>query len=483
MSTSAQIGNSIVSQASALSRTGGRVVDPEELRLKRIRQSIVAILAFLLVLISFRIFCLEGLVFPVRVAGASMAPTLVGAHYHVTCDDCGSTFDCDAHKPPGSQEAVCPFCAYTHNELDPGVVRMGDQVLVDHWVYLLGRPQRGDIVAFSHVDDDSERVVKRIVGLPGEKISIRRGDVYINDKPWQKGLHQLKRQAILVHDNSHAPTKTKNLPARWLPAHPESNWIERNQAFIYNGRVPPGKAPDVGMHFDWLSFRSWLGSENPKFRTKPSPVLDNDSYNQGLNREGQLNDVPDLLLTCRASTAKYGCLVFAAVDGADRFEVHMCHDIQKLKTYQNGKEINVTLLPHRRYDEPVNIEFALCDQRVLFGMDGREVLRQPYVRTKPNAPQQEPQLQIGGAGARIRISQVKVWRDLYYLPPSNARLGQDSQQQSPEEWHAERAVPPHSYFVLGDNPPASVDSRYWPKAEVPLTAIRGKVVKPMAWGE
>lgn len=467
MATSEQIGNSIVSQASALSRNGEPVIDQEETRLKRIRQSIAAILVFLLVMIAFRVFCLEGLVFPVNIVGASMAPTLRGAHYHVTCDDCGGEFDCDAHRAPSSNEAVCPYCAYAHNKLDPQQAKLGDQVLVDHWVYLLGRPQRGDIVAFTHVDDDSERVVKRIVGMPGEKISIRRGDVYVDDQPSQKSLHQLRKQAILVHDNSRALEKTKDTPARWQPAHEESNWSERDHAFIYNGRRPPGDVPDGKMHFDWLSFRNWRGSENPRYRTTPSPILDNDSYNQGENRPGELNDACDVLLTCRASTAKYGCLVFAAVDGEDRFEVHMCHDIQKLITYQNGQEINVTLLPHRRYDEPIDIEFALCDQRVLFGMDGREVLKQPYVRTNPEAKQQEPQIQIGGAGARIRISQAKVWRDIYYLPPAEPKDGRD-----------DGVVPPHAYYVLGDNPPVSMDSREWPHAEVKLANIRGKVVNP-----
>ncbi|QDU27406.1 signal peptidase I [Anatilimnocola aggregata] len=462
MATSAQIGNSIVSQASALSLTGERV-DFEEQRLRRTRQAIAAIVVVLVAFVAARIWCLEGLLFPVHISGASMGETLSGIHYRVKCEDCGVIFRCDALDVPQSNEAICPHCGYAANQLKERDLHAGDQVLIDHWVYLLGRPRRGELVAFTHPDDDSQRVVKRIVGLPGEQIAIRRGDIYVNGQPWQKSLNELRGQAILVSDERHPTTKSRGLPAHWQPASKKSHWLEREQAFIYSGKRPPD-----GKNFDWLSFRNWQLGYTPETRTLPSTVLDHDSYNQDLERGAPLNDVSDLLLTCRASVAKYGCLVFAATDGADRFEVHMCHDEQKLKLFQNGTQTNVTLLPHRRNDEPIDIQFALCDQRVLFGMDGREVLRQPYTRTDKNAKQTEPQLEIGGAGARIRISKVKVWRDIYYLEPLNTARA----------WHAEEVVPPHHYLVLGDNPTVSIDSRQWPHAEVPLANILGRVVRP-----
>jgi ribosomal protein S27E len=429
--------------------------------LVRIQRAIAAIMLILLLFVAARVWCLEGLVLPSSIVGASMAGNLKGDHFHVTCVDCGHEFACDAHGVPGSHEVACPNCGYASNPLVPADLRPGDQVLIDHWVYLLGRPERGDVVAFTHADDENPRVVKRIVGLPREQIAIRRGDVIVDGHPWRKNLPQLRQVAMLVHDQKLQPRRTENATPHWQPASPKSNWTERDGAFIYSGKRPPG-----GLNFDWLSFQYYRRLTAPTPHDKIMPIQDDDPYNHGGARE--LNDVHDVLLTCRASIAKYGCLVFAAVDGGDRFEVHMCHDEQKLKLFQNGVEQKVQFLPHRQYDEPIAIEFALCDQQVLFGMDGREILRHAYTRANQEAPQQKPQLQIGAAGARIRISQARVLRDIYYLEPGNTSA----------PWHADERVPAGHYLVLGDNPTISTDSRQWPHPEVSRTNVLGRVTQP-----
>lgn len=47
--------------------------------------------------------------------------------------------------------------------------------------YLKEGPERGDIIFFYYPDDESQKYVKRVIGLPGEKVTIREGKVYIND--------------------------------------------------------------------------------------------------------------------------------------------------------------------------------------------------------------------------------------------------------------------------------------------------------------
>lgn len=44
-------------------------------------------------------------------------------------------------------------------------------------------PQRGDVIVFHYPRDPRLEFVKRIVGLPGEKIAIARGRVWVNDQP------------------------------------------------------------------------------------------------------------------------------------------------------------------------------------------------------------------------------------------------------------------------------------------------------------
>jgi signal peptidase I len=52
--------------------------------------------------------------------------------------------------------------------------------------YKLHDPQRGDIIVFKPPDEASRDFIKRIIGLPGERIKIANGVVYINDKVLQE---------------------------------------------------------------------------------------------------------------------------------------------------------------------------------------------------------------------------------------------------------------------------------------------------------
>ncbi len=60
----------------------------------------------------------------------------------------------------------------------------GDYLLLSRQAYQNRKPQRGDVVVFQSTLQDKkgrkERLIKRIVGLPGETVEIRDGQVYIN---------------------------------------------------------------------------------------------------------------------------------------------------------------------------------------------------------------------------------------------------------------------------------------------------------------
>ncbi len=68
--------------------------------------------------------------------------------------------------PSGSMEDTIP---------DPS------RVLSLRFVYWFSEPERGDVVIFEPPDGDNYLYVKRIIGLPGETVTIRNGLVYIDD--------------------------------------------------------------------------------------------------------------------------------------------------------------------------------------------------------------------------------------------------------------------------------------------------------------
>lgn len=58
----------------------------------------------------------------------------------------------------------------------------GEFLLTDKLSYRFGQPKRGDIIVFEAPVAQGEEYIKRIIGLPGEKVSIKEGNVYINGK-------------------------------------------------------------------------------------------------------------------------------------------------------------------------------------------------------------------------------------------------------------------------------------------------------------
>ncbi|MDB9446343.1 signal peptidase I [Anabaena sp. CS-542/02] len=63
-----------------------------------------------------------------------------------------------------------------------------DKIIVDKLKYRFSRPLRGDIVVFSPTqtlqnEQYKDAFIKRIVALPGEKVQLKDGQVYINNEP------------------------------------------------------------------------------------------------------------------------------------------------------------------------------------------------------------------------------------------------------------------------------------------------------------
>jgi len=77
---------------------------------------------------------------------------------------------------------------------------VGDHILVNKFIYgiripVIGKkvlpfsnPQRGDVIVFIYPGDKSKDYIKRVIGLPGDKVEVREREIYINDQriddPW-----------------------------------------------------------------------------------------------------------------------------------------------------------------------------------------------------------------------------------------------------------------------------------------------------------
>jgi len=60
---------------------------------------------------------------------------------------------------------------------------VGDFILVDKVTYHFRPPERGDVVVFHFPLDEHIYYIKRIVGVPGDRIEVKNGRLYVNGKP------------------------------------------------------------------------------------------------------------------------------------------------------------------------------------------------------------------------------------------------------------------------------------------------------------
>lgn len=58
----------------------------------------------------------------------------------------------------------------------------GEFILTDKVSYRFGNPERGDVIVFKAPPDFQEEFIKRIIGLPGDKVMVKGGHVYVNGK-------------------------------------------------------------------------------------------------------------------------------------------------------------------------------------------------------------------------------------------------------------------------------------------------------------
>jgi len=390
-----------------------------------------------------------------------MAETLRGTHYLLHCDDCGFPCRFDADWAPTADRAVCPNCGYVMNELCRAVLRPGRQVLIDRWAYRFRPPCRGDLIAFRSPQDPGYWEVKRVVGLPGERISIRRGDVYANDRIVRKTLRQLREVAVLVHDSGFEPSPAGGLPPRWLAA------------------ATREAASDALVYHHWRCFAS------PLPRSAESLVLDNYGYNQ--NESRQLHAVRDLMLVCRLRTGGgSGTLHLRLADGDDWFRAELELETHQANLYHNERRILTVSLPHAAYARDVKLEFALCDRQVLLAVDDQSLVCWLYdvapgeERRAINGPGEDRRsavpvaeqvrrrtqtVGIAADGTSLEIRRLQVFRDLYYLDPQG--LGRD--------WTA-ADLGRNEVLVLGDNVPVSRDSRHGASVGVPRERWLGRVI-------
>ena len=78
-------------------------------------------------------------------------------------------------------------------------IMTNDCIMGFRLAYTISEPKRGDIIIFKYPDDETQKYVKRIIGLPGDNIYIENGEIYINGSvtPYQESY--LKEEWVIAN--------------------------------------------------------------------------------------------------------------------------------------------------------------------------------------------------------------------------------------------------------------------------------------------
>lgn len=131
-------------------------------RKKNIREVIEAVVIALILAILIRTFVIQAFKIP---SGSMEDTLLVGDHIIVS----KFAYGLQVPKP-----AVI--------NLFGASVPFFETQLVQSW----GEIKRGDVIVFRFPSDRSKDFIKRVVGLPGDKVELRNKVIYINDKKWDE---------------------------------------------------------------------------------------------------------------------------------------------------------------------------------------------------------------------------------------------------------------------------------------------------------
>jgi signal peptidase I len=537
-----------------------------------VRETVESIVIAFVLAFLFRTFEAEAFVIPT----GSMAPTLMGRHKDVDCPKCGYRYQVSASEEesedPRRQTSdciagQCPMCHYVlpmRPDLPPGVPELrdakipvqrsynGDRILVNKYIYTFSDPNRWDVVVFKFPGDAKVNYIKRLVGLPGEKLRIYQGDVFLGkadasqDQDFEiarKPPKKILAMRQLVHDTAYDPRELDSMgwPLRWHS--PEGNnanaWkLDKTidgKIIRQQYSVDAATGADAWLRYEHLvpTYEAWQKIVDAEDREQTQPLFSDknraqwrrlitdanpydgrvawnhlgpgsslkiDAFKEGLHWVG------DLMVEANVEIeSASGELLLDLVEGGRHFtcRIDLASGEAKMSA-ANAPDYAPTAKTALTKPGNYRVAFANFDDQLLLWVDGSVVSFDTATAydasrvfgdrhaIRPQSTNKDlgdlAPVGIGARGAKVNVSRLRVWRDIYYIADdwqkNSGREPVTDFQHNPfdpqlldlasnptlwdrynERKQVEFALNNEQLFVMGDNSAESSDARLWVRSD------------------
>lgn len=389
-----------------------------------------------------------------RVTGHSMEPTLRGSRWPAVCTRCDAprrVFESRGASPVW----LCPHCGEPLQASGLGGAE-GDLVTVKP----LGpadRVERDDLVVFRDAARGQWHV-KRVVGLPGERLSIDRGDFAIDGQVIRKSVWRFLESSTLL--------------AVWQPEAPASD------------RWHAVDGPEA-----YLSYRHWSPwpRNSAGYPLQPASVTDEEW--RDADQSWSMVAVDDIGLVLELSDLSAGfTMEVEGYHSVGRWRVQL-HRIEsgawRIAVGPSGSHPMQPSVGTELEDgssSSVRIVVAHVDSAVRVGIEGGgehgwlwplPSLSQALVAEESqgeSAVSTTQPLRIRWSKGAGRLTKARVVRDVHYRGPHGEAT-----------WEA--LVPPAHLYLLGDHPSGSLDSRQQGPLPLASKSLLGRVEALGSWSE
>ena len=370
----------------------------------------------------------------------------------------------------------CPLSGHRwEHVIEPLEHSGGNKILVNKFAYDIGEPQRWDVIVFSF--DQWKNYIKRLVGLPGEKIDLVDGDVYVNGRIERKPEHPYIQDVLWkkISDSSVLEGGLSGVKA-WKE--PEGVGVGAWQE-LSDGRwsITSAKSSEPAL----LEYQRGLDNYIP--------------YNSLSGNSPRRYSVGDMKLGFTVRPATAGGWIGAEIrDGDWTFQLRLPTGkpapgrpavLERVVNEPRGDIKNPRKLRHPApgifqekegislpLNEESRIDLVNCDDclivrlnsEIIFSLKAFEgYVTVPDVREPPPpADHSQYYLRLLGNRVNANVEEIEIWQDIYYTSNYGGRWSHGIQLED------------ESFFALGDNSPSSSDGRFW--GSVPGDNMLGKAL-------